>query len=185
MKVGGHHHLVCLGQRLGSLQLQGHAYLIIIMEVTIEEEAEDQHEDAQGSIAVMIEESLRHEVNQSPQIEHKKHDDQIEHHEDGRRAYLVEPLRDGQRQAVKPAEDAQEKQRKAHHAKGYDQPFPRCRQRQNGPYMPGDIQDAQEGQYPKDKHPHKLHQLSRFCTLTGTKVRFFLVSTKKMPTFAI
>ena len=92
MKVGGHHHLVCLGQRLGSLQLQGHAYLIIIMEVTIEEEAEDQHEDAQGSIAVMIEESLRNDVNQTPQIEHKKHDDQIEHHEDGRCAYLIEQL---------------------------------------------------------------------------------------------
>ena len=92
MKVGGHHHLVCLGQRLGSLQFQRHAYLIIIVEVAIEEEAEDEHEDAQGRIAVMTEESLRHEVNQTPQIEHKKHDDQIEHHEDGRCAYLIEQL---------------------------------------------------------------------------------------------
>jgi hypothetical protein len=52
------------------------------MHVAINKDAKQQHEDAQGGIAIMIHETLRHEMDQTAQVEQKKYHNQILQHYD-------------------------------------------------------------------------------------------------------
>ena len=172
MQVGGHHHLIVLGQRFGRFQLQRYAYLIIIMEVAIEEDAEYEYEDTQGRIAVMIEEGLRHEMDQSPQVEHQKDDDEIHQDEDRRGANLVCRLCQREGQAIEPASEIQEEHDETEYANGDDQQLPQSGDWQHHPYMPGNVGDGQNRQNHKEYHPHIFHILYNECKNNKKKMIF-------------
>ena len=92
MQIASHHNFILLGKRFGRFQLKLYAYLIIIMQIAIEEQAEHQHKDSDGSISVMKKERLWHQMDQTSKIEHQENHHQIQQYEERRCANLVSTL---------------------------------------------------------------------------------------------
>ena len=92
VQVAHHDNLVVMRQWLVGLQIQRHAYLILIMDIAVEEDAYHRHQDGSGRPSVLIEPRTGHKADETPQVEHKKQHHEIEHDEKARRAYLIESL---------------------------------------------------------------------------------------------
>ena len=77
MQVARHHNLICPRQRLRRLQLQRHTDLVLIMYIPIKEQTKDQDKDNQRGIAIVADDGLRYQTEQSSQIKDQEDDDQI------------------------------------------------------------------------------------------------------------
>ena len=81
MQIRNHHHTIILRQLLRR-QLQRHTYLIVIMDIAIEEDCEHQDEDTQGHLPVVEEPRTGYQMNESSKVEYQEDDHQIEHDKD-------------------------------------------------------------------------------------------------------
>ena len=117
MQVAQHHYSVVLGQMLLRSQFQWYAYLIIIMDIAIEENAIDKHEDDSRGDTILVEPGARHKMDKASEVKHEEQQDEIEHDEDAAGAHLVAGLGYGQGQRVEAATEV----KKQHHERAYQQ----------------------------------------------------------------
>ena len=127
------------------------------MDIAIKEYGKHQDEDAQGRLPVVKEQRAWHQMNQSSKVEHQEDDHQIKHNEYRRGAHLIEYLSHRQRIMIGLPSQAEEEQQETPHQQDHGYRLPKSRKGENGPYMPSDIDDCQQGQNHKDKHPHRSH----------------------------
>ena len=56
MQIARHHNIIFLSQWFCRLQVEGNTLLMMIMQIAINKHTQHQHQDANGSVAIMIEE---------------------------------------------------------------------------------------------------------------------------------
>ena len=117
MQVAQHHYPVVLGQMLLRSQFQWYAYLIIIMDIAIEEEAIDKHENDSRGDTILVKPGAGHKMDKASEVKHEEQQDEIEHDEDAAGAHLVAGLGYGQGQRVEAATEV----KKQHHERTYQQ----------------------------------------------------------------
>ena len=83
VEVAEHHDLIGSGKGLVGGQLEGHTHFVVVVEVAIEEGAEDDESDGCGGVPVGVEEGAWQEMNESAEVEQEEDEGEIEHDENG------------------------------------------------------------------------------------------------------
>ena len=154
-------------QRQGSCQWfvrrQGHlhTYLIIIMDIAIEEECEHAQRKGHRTVEILTYPDLGHEMYKATKVENQEDHDEIEQNEDAAVADVIDPTCQPQRQAVDDARKIEENHAERQHANTYQRPSPRMRQWHEHPHVPAYIGQTCQGQQEEKNHPHHGHIFKR------------------------
>ena len=127
---------------------------MLVVEVAVEEDGENDHKDACRRPPIAVEPCVGNKMDEPSEVEQEEDDDEIEHDEDGGGAYLIEYLRQWQRQCVKPFAYNEEKQPETPYATDEDETFPCPMQWQQGPDVPSNVCDANQWQEEEEYCPH-------------------------------
>ena len=149
-----------LGQTLGGGQRQGLLDLVVIVHVAIDEQTGNHSGDGARHPGVVVEPGLGHQVHQPPQVEQHKGQEQIEEHDEPRRAHIIGHRGGLERHAVERAGNPGNHHRQGCGHECHHRPFAPQGQGQHLMDVPHHIDVSQHGnQHKEDKAKFHLSRV--------------------------